>query len=68
MKMEKNVPKRRHINSRRRVITQKKAYHKQFINTVDELWAEMILRETSEINTVRMSPTISSQTDNNDAR
>jgi len=26
MKMEQSVPKRRHINSRRRVITQKKAY------------------------------------------
>ena len=27
MKMEQSVPKRRHINSRRRVITQKKAYN-----------------------------------------
>ena len=26
--------------------------NKQFINTVNELWAEMILRETSEINTL----------------
>ena len=30
MKMEQSVPKRRHINSRRRVITQKKAHNKQF--------------------------------------
>ena len=28
MKMEQSVPKRRHMNSRRRVITQKKAYNK----------------------------------------
>ena len=29
MKMEQSVPKRGHINSRRRVITQKKAYNLQ---------------------------------------
>ena len=29
MNMEQSVPKRRHINSRRRVITQKKAYNLQ---------------------------------------
>ena len=29
MKMEQSVPKRRHINSRRRLITQKKAYNIQ---------------------------------------
>jgi hypothetical protein len=29
MKMEQSVPKRRHINFRRRVITQKKAYNIQ---------------------------------------
>ena len=29
MKVEQSVPKRRHINSRRRVITQKKAYNIQ---------------------------------------
>ena len=29
MKMEQSVPKRRHLNSRRRVITQKKAYNIQ---------------------------------------
>ena len=32
MKMEQSVPKRRHINSRRRVITQKKAYNMKIIN------------------------------------
>ena len=29
MKMEQSVPNRRHVNSRHRVITQKKAYNKQ---------------------------------------
>jgi len=30
MKMEKSVPKRQHINFRRREITQKKAYNIQY--------------------------------------
>ena len=35
MKMEQSVPKRRHIQSRRQVITQKKAYNIQ--NTAEVL-------------------------------
>ena len=31
MKMEQSVPKRRHIKSRRRVITQKKAYNLEHV-------------------------------------
>jgi hypothetical protein len=31
MKMEQSVPKRRHLNYRRRVITQKKAYNTSVI-------------------------------------
>ena len=41
MKMEQSVPKRRHTNSRRRVITQKKAYTIQ--NTM-KAWNQEYIR------------------------
>ena len=43
MKMEQSVPKRRHINSRRRVITQKKAYNIQgFVYIRTEMWRKSV--------------------------
>jgi len=46
MKMEQNVPKRRHINSRRRVITQKKAYNKlEFSRQIFEKYSNIKFQE-----------------------
>jgi len=42
MKMGQSVPKRRHIKSRRRVITQKKAYIRTFLVCVE---LNMVLHE-----------------------
>jgi hypothetical protein len=58
--MEQSVPKRRHINFRRRGITQKKAYNYQFMFT-DYFIKDMCVRE--HWNSPRGTPVVTCNTD-----